>query len=238
MGALAGRTVVVTRAAEQADALADVLRERGALPVVVPLVEIVAVPAEQAALAALRADTFDWLVASSPNAATAYLAAHAEHPRHAAAVGEATAQVLRAGGVAVELVPHRQRAAGLVEAFPDGPGRVLVVQGSQAESGLVDGLTARGWSVTVARPFTTAPVRPPEDLARQALAADAVLFASGSAARAWVEVFGSAAPPIVVAIGPQTADAVTRAGLKVSSTATDHSLAGLADALERQLARR
>ena len=238
MSALAGRTVVVTRAAEQADALAGILRERGALPVVVPLVEVVPVPAGRDALAVLTPADFQWLVVSSPNAAQAYLAVHSACPAHVAAVGRATADVFQASGLTVDLVPAHQRATGLVAEFPAGPGRVLLVQGSEAEATLEQGLADRGWTVTVVQPYTTAPVRPPAELARRALAADAVLFASGSAARAWVEAFEAAAPPVVVAIGPQTAAAVTRAGLKVSSTATDHSLAGLVDALERHLARR
>lgn len=238
MSALSGRTVVVTRAAEQADALADVLRERGALPVVVPLVEIVVEPSGRALLAELTPSRFDWLVVSSPNAAEAYAAVHNGAPARVAAIGRATADVLQHRGLVVDLVPARQRATALVDEFPSGPGRVLLVQGAQAETALAEGLAARGWTVTVAQPYTTVAVRPAEELARRALAADAVLFASGSAARAWVEVFGPVAPAIVVAIGPQTAAAVTCAGLKVSSTATDHSLAGLVDALERQLTRR
>lgn len=238
MGALAGRTVVVTRAAEQADALAGILRERGALPVVVPLVEIIADSAARAALAALSPTDFDWLVVTSPNAAQAYVAVHAAAPPRVAAVGRASAEVLEGHGLTVDLVPTRQRAAGLVAEFPAGPGRVLVIQGAQADSALADGLEGRGWTLTVAQPYTTAAVHPPADLATQALAADAVLFASGSAARAWVAVFGEVTPAVVVAIGPQTADAVRRAGLKVSSIAADHSLAGLVDALERHFPRR
>jgi uroporphyrinogen-III synthase len=61
--------------------------------------------------------------------------------------------------------------------------------------------------------------------------ADAVLFASGSAARGWVEVFGTDAPPVVVAIGPETAAATERAGVRVTAVARDHSLAGLVLAL-------
>ena len=70
-----------------------------------------------------------------------------------------------------------------------------------------------------------------------ALSADAVLFASGSAARAWVDVFGDTTPPIVVAMGPRTAAAVTDAGLKVSLVAADHSLPGMVASLEQHLSR-
>ena len=139
MRPLVGRRVVVTRAAEQADALADILRERGALPVVVPLVEIVPRPGELAALAALRPTDFDWLVVTSPNAAQALADVH---PAEAAptvtesaatdaaghrcalvaAVGTATATELAAAGRQVALVPARQRAAALVEpAVPPPP---------------------------------------------------------------------------------------------------------------------
>jgi len=240
VGALADRRVVVTRATEQADSLAVLLRDRGAVPVVVPLIEIVPQPEGVAQLAAAQPAAFHWLVATSPNAAQAYVQAHTHTPAAVAAVGATTAAVFTAAGLPVALVPARQRAEGLVEEFPAGPedgsGRVLVVQALAAEPVLAAGLTAKGWAVTVVRPYRSAPaVVSPADAAR-ALAADAVLFASGSAARAWTAAFGQVAPPVVVAIGPQTAAAVTAAGLKVTVIAADHSLPGLVQALEQHLA--
>lgn len=236
MDTLAGCRVVVTRASEQADALADLLRARGAVPVVVPLVQIVAEPDGVAALAALDPATFDWLVATSPNAAEAYLAAHRRTPAQVAAVGAATAAVLTTAGHQVHLVPASQRAQGLVDEFPAGPGRVLVVQAAAAEAVLAEGLAAAGWLVTVVRPYRAAPADVSPADAASALAADAVLFASGSAARAWNVAFGPVAPPTVVAIGPQTAAVVTAVGLKVTAIAADHSLPGLVQALEQHLA--
>jgi len=41
MKALAGRRVVITRAAEQADTTAELVASVGAIPIVVPLIEIV-----------------------------------------------------------------------------------------------------------------------------------------------------------------------------------------------------
>lgn len=231
MPALAGRRVVVTRAAEQADALADLLRAEGAEAVVVPLTAIVPEAAAVAALAALAPDDFDWLAVTSPNAAAAYTAVHAGTPASVAAVGTATAAALVASGHPPTLVPARQRAEGLVAEFPAGSGRVLVVQAVEGETVLADGLAAKGWDVTVVRPYRSAPRTPTAAQRSAVLAAEAVLFASGSAARAWVAAFGPSAPSIVVAIGPQTAAAVTAAGLKVTAIAADHSLSGLVDAL-------
>ena len=251
MGVLAGRRVVVTRAAEQADALAELLRAAGAEPVVVPLVEVVPEPAGVADLAALDPAGFDWLVVTSPNAAQAYTEVHGQAPLGVAAVGATTAAALAAAGHPAGLVPVRQLAAGLIDEFPAGTGRALVVQAVEGEAVLAEGLAAKGWQVTVVRPYRSAPRVPTPTERAAAASADAVLFASGSAARAWVALFGPAlrarrpasarawvalfgpvAPPVVVVIGPQTAAAVERAGLKVSSIAADHSLAGLIRALE------
>lgn len=232
---LAGRRVVVTRAAEQADSLAELLESRGAVPVVVPLIEIVEEPDGVAALRALDPASFDRLVVTSPNGAASYLACHRTAPPEVAAVGSVTAEALRAGGVEVTFVPSRQRAAALVDELPHGPGRVLVVQAVDAEPVLADGLAAKGWEVVAVTPYRSRPARPSAALQLAALAADAVLLASGSAARAWVDVFGDSTPPVVVAIGPQTADAARLAGLKVTAVATDHSLVGLVASAEQQL---
>jgi len=236
VGVLAGRKVVVTRAAGQTDELAELLRAVGAVPVVVPLIEIAAEPAGVTTLAALRPEQFEWLVVTSPNGAQAYSAAHIVTPAAVAAVGTTTAAALAAAGVHTTLVPAVQRAAGLVEEFPAGDGRVLLVQALDAEPTMADELVAKGWQVTVVAPYRSRPTRPSAGQQLAALSADAVLFASGSAARAWVAVFGDSTPPIVVAMGPRTAAAVTDAGLKVSVVAADHSLPGMVASLERHLA--
>jgi uroporphyrinogen-III synthase len=237
-GPLAGRRVVVTRALDQADELVDLLRDRGAVPVLVPLVEMVDVADEVARLQGLHPDDFDWLVVTSPNGARSYTRAHSTAPAQVAAVGTATAAALADGGVTTTLVPTVQRADGLVGEFPDAPGvggDVLLVQAVDAEPTMADGLLHRGWRVAVVTPYRSVAARPTAGELLAALAADAVLFASGSAASSWAEVFGGTAPPLVVAIGPRTAAATRGFGLKVDVVAADHSVKGLVDALERHL---
>lgn len=236
MTALSGRRVVVTRAADQAAELVALLEIEGATAVVAPLIEIVAVPDAVAHLAEVDPSAFDWLVVTSPNGAKSYLADQHAAPVAVAAVGATTAAELSAGGLHVDLVPADQRAVGLLAEFPSGRGRVLLVQAVDAAPTLASGLQEAGWQVTVIAPYRSAPAHPTAGQQLAALSADAVLFASGSAARAWVAVFGDTTPPIVVAIGPQTAAAVDQAGLKVSVTAADHSLPGLVAALRSHLA--
>jgi uroporphyrinogen-III synthase len=226
---LDGRRVVVTRAAGQADALADLLTAEGAVPVVVPLVETLVVDDAVATLAALDPSAFEWLVVTSPNGAEHYRRCHGNRvPASVAAIGNATATAL---GVPVHLLPARQNAAGLLAAFPVGEGTVLVVQAAGAAPELAEGLATLGWTVTSVAPYLTVPARPTRQQQFAALAADAVLFAAGSAAKAWVQVFGDTTPPVVVAMGPQTATVANAAGLKVTVVAADHSLEGLVAAL-------
>ena len=211
LGALHGRRVVVTRSSAQAGSLAGLLEAEGAVPVVVPLIEQVAVPEEGAALAVLAPQV--------------------------AAIGATTAAALAEGGVVASLIPGEQSAVGLLAEFPEcvGAGRVLLVQASGAEPVLADGLRAKNWQVTVVAPYRTVPARLSAGVQLAALAADAVLFASGSAVRAWVDVFGTSTPPITVAIGPQTLAAADSLNLKISLVATDHSLKGLIAVLSAYL---
>ncbi len=232
---LAGRRVVTTR--DEPGALDDALAALGAEVLHLPLIEIVDPPSGSGSLAPAlaAAGPDDWVVVTSRHGAARLVTAwHEARPAesaagapHLAAVGEATAEVVRRAGLAVDVVPEVQTAAALVAAFPDVSGRVLVAQADRAAPTLVEGLRARGFVVEVHTVYLTH-LRPvPESVRGEVLAADAVTFASGSAVTGWVEALGPVAPPVVAVIGPSTAAAAEGAGLKVSGVAADHSVSGL-----------
>ncbi|MEO6156388.1 MAG: uroporphyrinogen-III synthase, partial [Ilumatobacteraceae bacterium] len=151
-----------------------------------------------------------------------------------AAIGAATAAVL--GDHRCRLVPETQSAVGLLAELPPPAAHgaeVLVVHAVDASSTLVDGLDAAGWTVTSIAPYRSVAARLDARAQLAALRADAVLFASGSAARGWVAQFGTTTPAIVVAMGPQTAADATQLGLKIDVVAADHSLVGMVAALQR-----
>lgn len=231
MSPLAGRRVVITRAADQAAPTAEVVAEFGAVPVVVPLIEVVDEPDAMAALRALDLAAFDWLVVTSPNGAqrVAGLLDDRQPRPLVAAVGATTAAALPR----CDLVATTQSAAGLLGVLPDGPGRAVVVQAFDAAPTLADGLATKGWDVVAIKAYRSRTTDPPPDQRLAALDADALLLASGSAARAWVEVFGAVAPPVVVAIGEQTAADAEHAGLKISAISADHSVHGMLVTLSR-----
>lgn len=248
-GALTGRTVVVTRALRQAPALADQLSAVGAEVVVVPVIEVVDPSDGGVALrdtvASLRAG--DWLVVTSPNGAERVLAAAAAAGvglagggASVATVGPGTSDVLDAAGVAVDLVPERFVAEGLLEVFPpppaSGAGRVVLAQAGGARPVLREGLAAVGWEVVAVEAYRTTHPPVDADLVEQAAAADAITFTSASTVRGFVAAAGvDAVPPVVASIGPITSEAARAAGLEVTVEAAEHTIPGLMTALAGHL---
>lgn len=234
-GALDGCRVVVTR--ERPGELAALLGRRGATVVHVPLIEVIE-PADggralRTALAQL--DRYDWvIVTSAAGAERVGAAVGSVRGLRLGAVGAATARVLsHESGRSIDLVPDVQRADALAEQFNAAAStrqRVLIAQADIASPTLADALRQAGHEVTAVTAYRTVAKEP---VTEDALRADAVLFASGSSVESWYRAFGSAGPPLMIAIGPSTAEAARRLGLKLSSVATDHSLEGLVNELER-----
>lgn len=236
-GPLAGRRVVVTQ--QRPDPLAAALRARGAVVDHVPLTSVREPSDGGAALSRelLRLDRYDWLVVTSVNGARAVGAAAAARPGvRLAAVGVATADVLaQMARRPVDLVPDAQRAAGLVACFPAGHERVLLAQGDLAGSTAANGLRGVGHEVTVVDAYRTVP-RSPDTVELGLLSvADAVVLASGSAARALAAA--GLRHVACIAIGPSTEGAVLDTGLTVAavaeSPAVDDVVAAVAIALQR-----
>ena len=235
---LEGCRVLVTRA--RPGELAAKLSERGAVVAHVPLLAVVDADDGGGALRAALDDlaTFDWVMVTSAEGAERFGAAVRRTPAvRLGAVGTATARALtQHGGRVVDLVPVVQRAEELAAAFVavcSSSQRVLIAQAERAEPTLAAALRDAGHAVTTVTAYRTMAAVPDADAIRTASAADAVIFASGSAVESWCVAFGTRTPPIVVAIGPTTAAAAQRMGLVVSGVAGDHSLDGLVSELER-----
>lgn len=240
--ALDGRSVVITRAATQNESLRRILEARGAHVVEVPLIAIAEPEDEGRERDAVlqRLHEFDWVVVTSPNGAERVapfvVAAHAagDHDRFPllAAVGSATANTI---GSPTAIVADPARAEVLADMFPEGAGHVLVVQGSLADEALARAIEDKGWEVTRVVAYRTLHLRPAKEAMLPALAADVLLLASGSAASAWFDAFGTSTPPFVVAIGPSTAKVARSLGLDLSAVAEEQTLESLVGAAETVL---
>jgi uroporphyrinogen III methyltransferase/synthase len=235
---LFGRTVVVTRAREQASVLSARLEELGAEVLELPAIEI-----------APRGFTlpdlsgFGWLVFTSANGVRAFfddglaaadLDARALAGLRIAVIGPGTERALARSGLRADLVPERFVAESLLDAFPDpaAPGeRVLLARAAVARDILPDGLRARGYEVAVLPVYETRPATPdPAVLARIAEGRfDAVTFTSSSTVEnfcAQVAPFPDPSPKVVT-IGPVTSATAARHGLHVDAEADEHSIDGV-----------
>jgi uroporphyrinogen-III synthase len=222
--------VLVTRAADQADELAEALRAHDLEPVLVPAIAIeLDPPGGELDRAAAGIEAQDWVVVTSPNGARAIVAAAQRvgtdpgRPRWAA-MGTATARPLGAAGIAVTFRPDRANGRSMASGIPVAAGeRVLVVRADLAGGGLAVALRARGAVVDDVVGYRTRPApvssRP---LLRAALAAgaiDAVILASGSAVRGLVALAAAEDLDVTcvpaVCIGPETRRAAEEAGFDV-----------------------
>jgi uroporphyrinogen-III synthase len=175
-GSLSGLRVAVTRSPDRSAALVRALRDAGAEPVLVPLIDFETAPdqgALSAAMAGLAAGEYGWLVVSSITTVRALkqwcaerrtpLAELIPSATRVATIGPSSRKVLEAEGLAVQLAPLKvQSAAGLVELWPMGQGPVLLPQSDIAESTLVSGLGAKGSDVRAVTAYRTVdyPARP------------------------------------------------------------------------------
>lgn len=242
---LAGRTIVVTRPAEQAAPLARELERRGARVLVAPTIRLM--PARSAALTAalreLAAGRFDWITLTS--AATVdvlrdRLGSPDDVRVKVAAIGEGTAQAFRRWARRdPDLQPATFTTAALARAFPRGSGRVLCARADIAPEGLEEALARKGWAAVrvdaYRTVFATSLPRETRDALRRG-DVDAVTFSSASTVGGFVNALGAAkGTPRVVCIGPVTAAAAREAGLQPAAVAKPHTIEGLVAALERAL---
>jgi uroporphyrinogen III methyltransferase/synthase len=249
---LAGRTILVTRPAEQAAVLVRELERRGTRVLLAPTIRLV--PARSAALTTalreLTAGRFDWVTLTS--AATVEvlrerLGSTGDVRAKVAVIGEGTAATFRRWARRdPDLQPTTFTTAALARAFPRGSGRVLCARADIAPDGLEEALARKGWDAVRVDAYRTVFARSLPRAARDTLRrgkVDAVTFTSASTVRGFIEAGGSTASdgtarrPKVVCIGPVTAAAARRAGLRPAAVARPHTVEGLVAALERALPR-
>ncbi len=231
---LAGRTVVVTRATDQAGSLTVALEAEGATVVELPVVAIAEPVDGGAALDAALAGIAgcDWVVVTSPNGARRVvdrLGGGVPAATRFAAVGPKTAAPLVDAGIPVDLVPDRAVAESLLEAFPAPPpdgGRVLLTRAEVARDVLPDGLRAAGWEVDVVVAYRNVEPDVDPDVLAAARAADAVAFTAESTVRRYTALAGGPTPADAVCIGPISAAAARELGYRAVE-AEPHSVDGL-----------
>ncbi|KQR83023.1 uroporphyrinogen-III synthase [Arthrobacter sp. Leaf337] len=175
---LEGARVLVTRSPDRAAALLAALRETGAEPLLLPLIDFERardLHSLEVAFDALGAGAYSWLVISSVTTVQALEELARERGStlsrwlpgsvQVATIGPATRRELESRGVTVDLAPARlQSGVGLLDIWPQDQGSVFLPQADIADGRLADGLEALGASVQAVTAYHT--VDYPADPAR------------------------------------------------------------------------
>jgi uroporphyrinogen-III synthase len=242
MRSLNGLRIVVTRAAHQAEELAKPLRERGATPVLLPVIAI-APPADPAPLAEAIANIarYDWIVFTSANAISA-LGAQPHARARVATVGAATRDVAEQRGWRVSVTPASYVAESLIEALGAeelAGRRVLIPSAAVTRDVVREELTRRGARVDVVEAYRN--VVPPEAAAAaqavfQPPYPDWVTFASSSAVENLVGLVGNRLQHSKIAsIGPVTSATIRKHSFEIHAEPAQHTILGLVQAIEDSL---
>ena len=249
---LQGRTIVITRAAAQAQRFVDLLEAEGARVLAAPTIAIEPPPSWEPLDAALEdIDSFAWVVFTSVNGVAMVdrrlgarrLPWAMIGRRRVAAIGPATSEALAEHGVRAEVVPAEYRAEGLVARLRGElrrGDRVLLPRAAQTRDVLVAELRAAGADVVEVPVYVTRRVERDAGRLRDALAAGtvhAVTFTSSSTARNFAELFSDderrdlLAGVTVASIGPITAATAQEYGLATDVMPGEYTIPALTRAL-------
>lgn len=251
---LMGKTIVVTRARQQASELVNRLAELGAECLECPTIKVVPPKDTRPLQAAIeRLSTYDWLIFTSVNGVNFFFErlfaidrdVRALHHIKTAVVGPATEQRLFDFGIKSDIVPESYRAESVVKAFAgqDIKGKkILLPRAKKARHVLPVALTKIGAVVDDVTAYENQAVT---DNAAGFLtrlkegSINLVTFTSSST----VNNFHALLPAdsletlmkdvVIASIGPITADTARDLGFKVDIMAEPYTIPGLCEAIRQ-----
>ncbi|HEY8186224.1 MAG TPA: uroporphyrinogen-III synthase [Pyrinomonadaceae bacterium] len=254
---LAGRTVVITRAQNQAAEFVTELEQYGAEVILCPTIEIRALESyERLDEAIEHLYGYDWLIFTSVNGVEHFFERLKSLGRNASdldelkvcAIGEATAARLRDLHVHVDVIPEEFKAEGVfaaLERFVGGTDalrglNVLIPRASVARDYLPKALEQAGARVDVVPAYRTSL---PENLDRGRVAAmlsgngDCIAFTSSSTVKNLAQLFDTQdlsealAGVVIACIGDITATTAANYGLEVNIQPEEFTIPALARAI-------
>jgi len=255
--ALAGRTVVVTRAASQAGAFITALENYGATVISCPTIEIAEPESYERLDEAIdHLYGYDWIIFTSTNGVEYFLrrlqtrgvGVEELDELKICAIGEATGDKLRDAHVHVDLIPSQPKAEGVFAALNEFAGgndrlhglNILIPRAAVGRDYLPKALKEAGARVDVVTAYRTVV---PENLDRGRLSAmltgsaDCIAFMSSSSVKNLALLFdthdlGEKLQGLTIAcIGDVTAETAADYGLRVDIQPEETTAAGLANAI-------
>lgn len=256
---LTGRRIALTRPAGQSADWRARLAALGAEVIELPLIKVSKdVNLQTLAEVFQELGGYEWIVFTSVNGVKYFFEEfHRVHDdirafglMRIAVVGEATAAAVREQHLRVEVQPKKASGEELAKVLIEREGmdsaKVLVITGNQNRETLVQKLEEARAIVDILPVYKTEET----DLAADPVAgdfrakgADAILFASPSAAQSFfdqaaaLKLAAKAKRPLAGSIGPSTTATMKQLGLPVDFEADEASLEALLEALKTKLSR-
>ena len=246
---LFGRRIVVTRTRHQAGGLTKMLSKLGADVIELPTIKIVE-PQNLMLFGELVQDChkYDWIIFTSPNGVDAFFEMFYKLYNDArciggvriACIGPGTAEKVKQYHLAVDLMPDKFVAEGLVKKFKEDVSvehlTFLWVKAEEAREVITSELSAMGGIVDEAVGYRTVPERDDNQAAIARMneeGADIITFTSSSTVECFFEL-GLDLPKgaKIASIGPITSETIRSRGLKVDIEAKEFSIPGLVKAIE------
>jgi uroporphyrinogen-III synthase len=253
---LVGRRIVLTRPREQAVEWRQKLEALGASVLELPLIRVSKdVNLETLAEVFQELGSYEWIIFTSTNGVKYFFEEfHRIHDdiralglMRIAVVGEATAAAIREKHLRIEVQPKKANAEELAKALIDresmDSAKVLVITGNRNREVLVERLEEARAIVDCLAVYKTEEAdlgKDPVAVDFRARGADAILFASPSAAQSFfdqaaaLKLGSKAKRPLAGSIGPSTTATMKQLGLPVDFEATEATLDSLVASLEKK----
>jgi uroporphyrinogen III methyltransferase/synthase len=249
---LFGKTIVITRAREQASGFRAELEELGAQCIEFPTITIAVPPSWDPLDSAIRnLPQYDWVIFTSVNGVKFFiqrlLAAGRDardlHGIRIAAIGPKTAEALESAMLRPDLIPSEYRAEAILNSLSEHSvqgKRFLMPRAMAAREVLPEQLSERGAQVDVVPAYQT--VLPEQDAHKiRALLTnceiDCLTFTSSSTVSNFFSLIGNEdllrcrERMAVACIGPITAETAARFGLKTSIMPSEYTIHALVDSI-------
>ena len=254
---LFGKTVLVTRAREQASALTFKLENLGAKCIEAPVIKIVE-PESYVDLdnGIENIADYQWLIFTSANGVEYFFNRLQNQGKDSraikakvVAIGVATAKALRAQGIIADIVPVEFVAEGIVDAIKDmikSGDKVLIPRAKVAREVLPQKLRDLGAVVDVATAYQTVigDVDKAEIIAKiENHEIDLITFTSSSTVTNLIDMLGSEAKKLInscktACIGPITAKTCMDNDIEPDGVAADYTIDGLTEVILDMIAKR
>lgn len=249
-GPLFGQRILVTRSRSQASVLSKLLSAQGAEPIELPTIQIEPLTDYRKLDAVLdNLKNYAWVVFTSTNSVEAVFERLREAGKDArafggvrvAAIGPATATLLRDQGIMPDFVPTTYTSQAIVQGFAAYDitnTRMLLPRADIAPDTLTNGLRELGATVSEVDAYRTITPSDSATKARELLGhgnVDSITFTSSSTVRNLLSLIDNDLSLLdgvrVVSIGPVTSATLRELGVHVDIEAAEHTIPGIVAAL-------